>query len=102
MYGLMEPQPFALRMQEEVIEQVEKSKPPFFVLVPISTSWLQRRESERKIFSWMNRYLENYRPVMVADIYSDHTRWLVDKEAESFSPRPGSAQMVVFKRKNVE
>jgi hypothetical protein len=102
MYELMEPQPFALRMQEEVIAQVEKSDPRFLVLVPISTSWLQRRESERKIFSWMNRYLENYRPVMVADIYPDHTRWLMDKEAESFTQRPGSSQVIVFKRKNVE
>jgi hypothetical protein len=102
MYGLMEPQPFALSMQEEMIAQVEKSDPPFLVLVQISTSWLRRQESERKIFFWMNRYLENYRPVMVAEIYSDHTRWLMDKEAESFTPRPDSSQVIVFKRKSAE
>ena len=102
MYGLMEPQPFALRMQEEAIAQVEKSDPRFFVFVPISTSWLQQSDSERKIFSWMHRYLENYRPVMVADIFSDHTRWLMDQEAESFTRSPGSSQVIVFKRKNAE
>ena len=100
MYGLMEPQPFALRMQEELIAQVERSEPPFLVLAAVSTSWLRRPESERKLFSWLTDYLNDYyRPVMVADIYSDLTRWLVDKEAESFTPRRGSSQLIVFKRK---
>jgi len=102
MYGLMEPQPFALHMQEELIAQVEKSAPPFLVVVRISTSWLRRHGSERKIFSWMNGYLENYRPVMLADIYADHTRWLMDKEAESFTPVPGSNQVIVLKRIRIE
>ena len=102
MYGLMEPQPFALRMQEEMIAEVEKSDPPFIVLVPISTSWLQRRGSEQTIFLWMDRYLENYRPVLAAEIYSDHTRWLMDKDAESFSRGPGSSRVVVLKRKSAK
>lgn len=100
MYGLMEPQPFALHMQEELISQVERNDPEFLVLVPISTSWLQKRESERKIFSWMNGYLRNYRPVMIGDIYSDRTLWLMDDAAESFTPGPRSNQIIVFKRKS--
>src|SRR5208283_4775464 len=71
MYGLMEPQPLALRMQETMIAQVEKSEPPFLVLATASTSWLQRRESEKRVFLWMKGYIDNYyQPVMVADIYS--------------------------------
>jgi hypothetical protein len=100
MYGLMELQPFALRMQEEMIEQVEKSEPPFLVLATASTSWLQRRESEKRVFLWMKGYISDYyQPVMVADIYSDRTLWLTDKEAEYFTPH-GSSQLVVFKRKS--
>ncbi|MGA2026241.1 MAG: glycosyltransferase family 39 protein [Syntrophobacteraceae bacterium] len=100
MYGLMEPQPFALRMQEEMIAQVEKSDPPFLVLATASTSWLQRRESEKKIFAWMDGYINNYyQPVVVADIYPDRTLWLIDKEAEYFAPGRGSSQLIVFKRK---
>jgi hypothetical protein len=102
MYGLMEPQPFALRMQEEMIAQVERSDPPFLVVVPISTSWLKRSDSELKIFLWMNRYLENYRPVMVAEIYPDHTRWLTDKEAESFTGVPDVSRVIVFKRRSAD
>ncbi len=101
MYGLMEPQPFALRMQEEMIAQVEKSEPPFLVLATAYTSWLQRPESEKRVFSWMQGYIANYyQPVMVADIYSDRTLWLMDKQAESFTPdRRGLSQLIVLERK---
>ena len=103
MYGLMESQPLALHMQEEMIAQVEKSEPPFLVLVMVSTSWLRGPESEKKLFTWMDGYLDRYyRPVMVADIYSDATFWLMDKEAESFTPRRGGSQLIVFKRKTAE
>ncbi len=103
MYGLMEPEPLALHMQEEMIAQVEKSNPPFLVLVTVSTSWLRRPESEKKLFTWMEGYINHYyRPVMVADIYSDDTLWLVDKEAESFTPGHGDSQLMVFKRKTSE
>ena len=103
MYGLMEPEPLALHMQEEMIAQVEKSEPPFLVLVTVSTSWLRRPDSKKKLFTWMDGYINHYyRPVMVADIYSDSTLWLVDKEAESFTPGHGASQLVVFKRKTSE
>jgi 4-amino-4-deoxy-L-arabinose transferase-like glycosyltransferase len=100
MYGLMEMQPFALRMQEDMIAQVEKSKPPFVVFAWIPTSWLQRPGSEKKIFSWMDGFLSNYyEPVMVADIHADRTTWLTDKEAKYFAPRPESNSLIVFRRK---
>jgi hypothetical protein len=87
-------------MQEEMIAQVEKSEPPFLVFVRVTTSWLQRQESEKKIFTWLNVYVNNYyHPVIVADIYPDRTLWLMDKEAESFTPGRGSSQLIVFKRK---
>jgi len=99
MYGLMEPQPFALRMQEELIAQVEKNEPPFLVLATASTSWLQRPDSEKKMFSWMKDYIDKYyHPVMVADIYSDRTLWLADEAVRSFVGRRGSSQLIVFRR----
>lgn len=100
MYGLMEPQPFALRMQEEMIAQVEKCEPRFVVLATAPGSWLQRPNSEKKLLSWIKDFINNfYQPVVVADIFSDRTLWLTGKEAESFKPRTGSSQLIVFKRK---
>ncbi len=99
MYGLMEPQPLALRMQEEMIAQVEKNEPPFLVFATAFTSWLPPYESGGKVFAWMARYINNYyQPVVVADIYPDRTLWLIDDEAERFTPRRGS-QLMIFKRK---
>ena len=102
MYGLMELQPFALRMQEEAIAQVEKNKPPFLVFARVPTSWLQRPGSEKKIFSWLDGFLNKYyEPVMVADIHSDRTIWLEGEDTKSFTPPPGSTFVVVFKRRSV-
>jgi hypothetical protein len=103
MYGLMEPQPFALRMQEEMIAQVEKSAPQFIVFVLVKTSWLQRRDSETRLFDWMRGYLNNYyQPVLAADITSNGTVWLMDEDVKSFQRRRDASQLLVYKRKPAE
>jgi hypothetical protein len=68
MYGLMEPQPFARRMQEELIAEVEAARPPFIVEVRAQESWMTRPSSERLVLSWMPRYLAAcYTPVGIAE-----------------------------------
>jgi hypothetical protein len=102
MYGMMEPQPFALRMQEEMIAQVEKNEPPFLVLVTVTISWREWPEHKKNIFPWLVGYINNYyQPVLVAYIYPDPDRtvWLMAKEGEHFPDRPGSSQFIVHKRK---
>jgi hypothetical protein len=48
----------------------------------------------------MDGYINDYyKPVIVADIYSDRTLWLMSKEAEYFTPGRESNQLIVFKRK---
>jgi hypothetical protein len=52
----------------------------------------------------MRNYVRDYyKPVMVADIHADRTRWLMDKEAESFiehfTGKVSSTQLIVYKRK---
>jgi 4-amino-4-deoxy-L-arabinose transferase-like glycosyltransferase len=56
MYGLMEPQPYALRMQEELIHDLETSRPEYIVDVDVSTSWLMRDESATRIIDWWDAY----------------------------------------------
>lgn len=71
-YGLMEPQPYAATMQRQMIREIESAKPEYLVVVNIPTSWLMRRESERLIFDWLNRYTrEKYRLVGLIDIRSE-------------------------------
>ena len=56
MYGLMEPQPYALRMQEELIHDLETRRPEYIVDVDVSTSWLMRENSATRILDWWDAY----------------------------------------------
>jgi hypothetical protein len=81
-YGLMEIHQYSLRMQREMINEIESSRPKFIVLVQVDTSWLIRKESERYIFNWLENYLSrNYYLVGVADTVSEETtiyKWYTD------------------------
>jgi hypothetical protein len=70
-YSLMENHAYALRMQREMIDEIEASKPKFIVMVPIIMSWLVRPDSEKLIFRWSEDYLNrNYSLAGVADMIS--------------------------------
>ncbi len=68
-YGLMEPQDFASRMQREMIQEIENARPKFVVFVNVPYSWLLRQNSDMTLLKWTQRYLEfKYRIVGLADI----------------------------------
>jgi len=69
-YGLMEPQPFASRMQAEMIREIESHSPQFVVFADNPLSWSRRPDSDPKIFEWWNAYQTNYNLVGLADILS--------------------------------
>jgi hypothetical protein len=60
MYGLMEEQPYALRMQQELIAGLEKTRPEYIVDVDVATSWLRRDRSATRIFDWWDEYQEQH------------------------------------------
>ncbi|HUY33260.1 MAG TPA: glycosyltransferase family 39 protein [Pirellulales bacterium] len=100
-YPLMEPQPFARTMQEEMAAEITAREPEFIVLVHVSTSWLERPDSDRFIFGWTNGYLaSSYEPVGLVDILSQHEtlyRW----DDQALGARPRSPYHVwIFKRKS--
>jgi hypothetical protein len=88
-YALMEPQPYAARMQGEMIAEIEAAHPAYVVFVGIASSWLARPASDRLIFDWINRYLSAcYERVGVADIQSmDTTAMVWDAAAAGYTPR---------------
>jgi len=115
-YGLMEPQPYAARMQEEMIAEIEAARPAYVVMVRVSVSWLPRPNSIRRIFTWSDRYLaEKYDVVGVADILQGQTvyvprelgtpqvgeaaiqsgRTAMQRDAEAVAYRPQSPCVVV-------
>jgi hypothetical protein len=71
-YGLMEPQAYAHQMQTEMIDEIEKARPKYVVLVMVPTSWLARPDSDKTLFEWMDKYLAtHYDRVGLVDILSD-------------------------------
>ena len=87
-YPLMEHQKYALRMQKEMIEEIEAAQPAYIVCVNIVLSWLPSPASPRLIFSWSDKYLrEYYTLVGIVDLLSpDWTEYRWDEEVEGYSP----------------
>ncbi len=68
-YGLMEIHEYNLKMQEEMIAEIEKNKPKFLVFCNVPFSWLSKPDSPMKIFEWYNTYsAAHYEPVGLVDI----------------------------------
>jgi hypothetical protein len=82
MYPLMEPHPFARRMQDEMIAQLERARPKFLVLVSVDTSWTRRPASSTAIFDWAARTVaERYDQIGLVEIPRDAPavyRWDAD------------------------
>ena len=70
-YALMEPQPYAARMQAEMIREITAMHPKYLVFAAVATSWQTRRTSDTTILRWADRYTDTcYEVVGLADIYS--------------------------------
>jgi hypothetical protein len=89
MYGLMESQPYALTMQNEMIGEVESAAPEYVVQVSGNASWLQDPASRTEIFDWWYKYgAQHYRLVGIADIISEErTEYRWASAAEAYQPQ---------------
>ncbi|MGH7952974.1 MAG: ArnT family glycosyltransferase [Limisphaerales bacterium] len=101
-YGLMEPQPFAPKMQDEMIGEIETNAPKFIIFANEGMSWMKRPDSDLKIFRWWNSYQTNYALIGLADIISP-TQTVYALSAKSLA-RYGAARgsgLEIYQRKNV-
>jgi hypothetical protein len=98
-YALMEKQPYALEMQREMIEEIEKQSPKFLIWVNISTSWLVQQGSDKLIFNWFDSIQPQLEKVGVVDIVSpERTVYIWGNEAADYIPT-SEYYLIVFKRK---
>ena len=96
-YGLMEPQPYALEMQKQMISEIERAQPQYVVLVNVPQSFGRLPTSNKHIFYWIDSYLASgYQLVGIADI-SAETKYVWGDEASMYQPRSSSV-IKVFKR----
>ena len=84
----MEPQPFAIQMQDDMIGELERNAPAYVVRFPIVETLSLGAESPPRIFDWWSDYgPKHYRLVGIADIMEDGSseyRW--DQAAEAYRP----------------
>ena len=87
-YSLMEPQPYAGRMQDEMIKEIESAAPAYLLDVQIGASWAARPSSDQRILTWIRSYVDRcYTRVGVAEMYSTREpvlRW--DAFASGYQP----------------
>jgi hypothetical protein len=89
-YSLVEDQPYAAVMRNEMIAEIERSRPAVIVYVNTPTSWLLRPGSDLSIFRWMEEYAvkEGYRLEGIVDVISlTQTVSLWGEEAARYTPR---------------
>ena len=100
-YPLMEKQPFAFRMQQEMISEIESSRPRYLIWVNISVSWAIRLDSEKLILNWAGKYIHHYyKKVGIVDLWPDEkTRYYWGAEAQNVEPH-SPYYVVVFERQN--
>jgi hypothetical protein len=83
MFPLMEDQPYAAKMQEEMIAEIEKNRPEYVVYVNDDFSWLRGPNSNPRVLDWWKGYwAENLELVTTVPI----KEWPADKD----EPQPAA------------
>ena len=97
-YGLMEPQPYAHQMQQEMIREIETARPKFLVLVVINKSWLAGRDSDQTIFPWVDAYCDaNYEEVGLVNISEQGTDYYFGGRPANVTPT--AEHILIYRRK---
>jgi len=100
-YALMEPNPHAGQLQDQVIREIEAARPLYAVFVDVPTSWLALPSSERRIQRWMSSYLPaHYETVGVVEIPLDGPTRYVWGEAAARTQVTEPYVVLVLRRKN--
>lgn len=98
-YPLMERQQFAHRMQEEMMREIDAVNPRYLVMVGVKESWLAKPESDRTIFEWIGKKVQNgWMLDGLVDIQPDGTRYAWGSEAPAYRTRSRSV-IQLFRRR---
>jgi 4-amino-4-deoxy-L-arabinose transferase-like glycosyltransferase len=100
---LMSRHSHALKMQQEMIDEIESARPEVIVYVKFRNSWLMSKDSTLMIFGWAKRYIEkHYALVGLAHLIDmKNTLYYWGDAVSGYSPKSENL-ILVFKRKNLE
>jgi hypothetical protein len=97
---MVEPQPFALTMQNDMVRELERAAPEYVVRFPAEETLALGENSPTRLFDWWAEYgPQHYRVVGIADILSDYrTEYRWDAAAEEYQPK-SLYYLAVYRRK---
>jgi len=99
-YPLMEPQPFALQMQLDMIHDLESRRPEFVVFAQNILSTGIRPDSNLTIYHWWDDYKTNYTLVGMTDIVSaTNTIVVLGTNFIAHYPESHGSALNIFKRR---
>ncbi len=100
-YPLMEYQPLALKMQKEMIGDIQTKKPRFIVYVDVYNSWLRGRRSVGLIFDWFRFYWPGrYEVAGIVEIGPRGTRYVFGDKAgdEARKADISPSSIIIYRR----
>jgi hypothetical protein len=84
MYDLVRPQPHGVAMRQEFMEDVEKAKPRFLVLVNVGTSWMPWQPDVKPFTDWINDYpRKHYDLLGLAEVDQTNSAFFWDPDSIS-------------------
>lgn len=100
MEPLVEPQPFALRMQDDMESELERNAPAYVVRFPIVETLSLGAQTPARIYKWWTDYgSQRYQLVGIADIQDDgNTEYRWDAAAATYQPR-SLYHLAVYRRR---
>jgi Dolichyl-phosphate-mannose-protein mannosyltransferase len=101
MYPLLEPHGSGVRMQSQMMEEIESSRPAMLVVVNAPVSWIAYANPTpmQGITAWMKSYLdEHYVQDGVVEM-GDSNRYVWGEQARDYEPRT-RLSLLLFKRKD--
>ena len=103
-YALMEDQPLALTMQQEMARQIEAASPKLLLYVHVLPSWIRRPTSQQFIFEWFAKYSrEQYDLMALVEVARGNQPALFHVGLEASKVQPKSHYWIsVYERKGMD
>ncbi len=99
-YPLMEEHAYAGKMQQEMIAEIESARPEYVVYVDDEFSWLERPQSDRKIYEWWQAYWTSTLDVVMTFDFEEYVERGVDALNPPKNPGPPTRKhLLIFKRR---
>lgn len=96
-YPLMEPNDFAISLQKEMIADIQRTRPNYFVWINSPYSWLMQQGSDQEIIRWFNTYRKSQLEEVVVYVLVDPFQ--IERRAAGDPAPRGNFWMAVYQRK---